>query len=262
MKIGKKIVSVFLVILMVITIVPFSAFAEESSEPETQTQQEISHNATNSLGEVIADAMDESDAEKDKNGGYGIFNVSISGLDAIVNFSAPDDSTLVVAVYEEESMKMVTSGKIEVNSDMTESTVKLADCDAPDYYVIKAFILNADNAPVCQNYEKRDYTRIMEEFFAKSVEDFDEDKVINFDYSNEDNFAVVSDDAISLEQTGNENILVKNDYENGIYIFENANIKITSLQSGDVLFFTYGTGAEDYILTKIGLIKMITESSQ
>lgn len=256
MKLLNKTLSVVLAFVMVLTAVPFAAFAEDDeTAPQTSTQQDITYEASNTLGEIIANAANEKQEEQKDNNGYGIFDVRLSGLTAAVQFSAPDDTTLAVAVYDEDSKEMVAYGKTEVDSSVTEADVILTDCEEPNYYIIKAFLLDAENAPVCLNYENRDHTRLMEKFFEKSADDFDDEKVINFDYSNEDNFAVVSDNAKTSAQTANTNILVTNDYENGIYTFRNADRSITSLHPGDILFFTYGEGEDEYILTKIASLK-------
>ena len=249
----KRIISVILALLMIVTAFPLSAFANQDEETSTITQQEISYDSTNVLGSVVADAMNES--ESDKNNGYFIQNVTVTGLQASATLSAPDDTTLVIAVYDEKSGVMSTSGKTAVDSTSETVTVELAQCDIPEFFKIKAFLLNNENEPVCQNYENVEYTEAYQEFLAKTVFDFDEEKVINLDYGYESNFAVLSDDADIIAQSENENILITNDEENGIYVFENANEEITSLKENDVFYFVYGDGAEDYILTKVGSIK-------
>ena len=249
----KRIISVILAVLMIVTAFPLSAFANQDEETSTITQQEISYDSTNVLGSVVADAMNES--ESDKNNGYFIQNVTVTGLQASATLSAPDDTTLVIAVYDEKSGVMSTSGKTAVDSTSETVTVELAQCDMPEFFKIKAFLLNNENEPVCQNYENVEYTEAYQEFLAKTVFDFDEEKVINLDYGYESNFAVLSDDTDIIAQSENENILITNDEENGIYVFENANEEITSLNENDVFYFVYGDGAEDYILTKVGSIK-------
>ena len=250
----KKVISLVLALLMFVTMFPLSAFAENGDGYTTETQQEISYNASNTLGEVLADAMNESESEAEKDNFCFIQSVEIEGRDATIVLSAEDASTVVVAVYDEETNVMVTSGKAEVDSETETVTVELAECEMPEYFVVKVFLLNSENEPLCKSYESLHYTEDFVEFFAKTVFDFDEEKVINLDYGYDSNFAVVSDDAKVTEQTAEENILASNDYDNGIYVFENANEEITSLKEGDVLYFVYGNNEEDYVLTKIGSI--------
>lgn len=251
MKTTKKITAVLLMILVLFTCIPMNVFAAESYS----TEEKLSYSSNNVIGDAIVNAIDDTNQEVNDNGGYGVFGLSLDNLTANVALSAPDNSILLVAIYDEETDYMVTSGKTSVNSDTQTIEVPLAECDLPDYYIIKAFILNSDFSPVCNHYENKEYTKAYEAFFAQDVFDFDEEKVINFDAGYETNFAVVHDDSVVVAYTENENIVVTDDYENGIYVFENANEQITSLVYGDILYYVYGDGEEEYILTKVGTVE-------
>lgn len=255
MKITKRLVSLLLVMMLLLCALPMDAFAkEDGTSPATQTEQQTSYHSTNALGEVLAQAMNET-TDAQKSNGYFIETVLIDETTATVALSAPDEANLVVAIYEEETMQMVTSGTVKVDSTVQTATVELADCSMPDYYIIKAFLMNSEYAPLCNHYENLEHTEAFEAFFEKNTDDFDADKIINLDYSEQTNFAVVADDAQTAEQTQDENILVTNDYENGVYVFEHANADITTLTVGEVLYYQYGTGEDEYILTKIGTIE-------
>ena len=257
-KISKQIIALLLAIVMVLPIGMFSVnpFATKARAEETQQdlQNNVEYKATNALGEVIKQAIDGEDAEE--SSGYFIETVTLDGVLAQATFSAPDNTTLVVSVFDESSGVMVTSGKAEVGSDTKEIDVYLDDCVMPEFFVVKAFLLDDNNAPVCKNYEGLEYTESHQEFLSKTVYDFGESEIINVDYSYDNNFAVVSDEAVSAEQRGNINTLKTNDYENGIYVIENADQEIKSLKSGDVFYFEYGSDINDYILTKVGTIKI------
>lgn len=245
----KKILSLFLITLLIFTSLPI-VYATDIYESE----EKLDYSSGNAVGETIVDAIDEVNQSVEENNGFGVFGLYLNDLIANVSFSAPDNATLVVAVYNEETGVMVTSGKAQVNSDMSNVEVTLADCIAPDYYIIKAFILNEDNIPACSYYENREHTKAYKEFFEKNIYDFDEDKVINFDISDESNFAVVNDNAVVVTYSENKNIVVKDDYENGVYVIQNADSNITSLESGDIFYYVYGYEPDEYILTKVGSI--------
>lgn len=91
-------------------------------------------------------------------------------------------------------------------------------------------------------------------FKAKDVDDFAGYEVINFDGSDETNFAVLDKDTVSSETVGSTNQLVSADEENGVYVFDNADADILSLQAGDMFYHVYGSGADDYILIKVASI--------
>ncbi|MBQ5905226.1 MAG: hypothetical protein IIW88_05110, partial [Clostridia bacterium] len=209
----KKILSLFLITLLIFTSLPVVNAADIY-----ESEEKLDYSSGNAVGEAIVNAIDEVNQSVEENNGFGVFGLYLNDLIANVSFSAPDNATLVVAVYDEETGVMVTSGKAQVNSDMSNVEVTLADCIAPDYYIIKAFILNEDNIPVCSYYENREHTKAYKEFFEKNIYDFDEDKVINFDISDESNFAVVNDNAVVVTYSENKNIVVKDDYENGVYV--------------------------------------------
>lgn len=102
----------------------------------------------------------------------------------------------------------------------------------------------------CQRMEAK------EQFYAKNVDDFRDAEIINFDNSNETNFAVLAEDTVASESSATANQLVSVDEESGVYRFSNIDQKISALTPGDVFYFTYGTGADDYLLLKVGSISI------
>lgn len=246
----KKFISVMLIALILYTCIPVTVYATDNYE----TNEDVSYSASNALGGVLVDAMNTSDEELENNKGYGVFGVVFNGDSIDVSFAAPDYSTVVAAVYEEDTNKMVTSGMEYVNSDDNAVTISFADYDLPEHFIIKVFILDYNNAPVCEVYENKEHTKAFEEFFAKTVFDFKEENVISLNNDTETNFAVVSDDVTVLEIKENENIVVTDDYANGIYVIRNADNQLKSLKRGDCFYYAYGENGE-YILTKIGSIK-------
>lgn len=249
---ARRIFSFLLVFVMLFTMVPLND-VKASATDEHETEEVITYNATNALGAVIEQAME---SEITEGNGYFIQEVSIEELTATAHISAPDDTTLVVAIYDENSGAMVTSGNADIDSQTELAYVLLDECEMPDFFVVKAFLLDCDNAPICKNYEGLEYTAAYQEFLAKTVFDFEEETIVNFDNSYDNNFAVVTDEAVNVEQTETLNILVTNDYENGVYVFENADDTIKSLTSGEVFYYEYGDGEDDYILTKVGTVEI------
>ncbi|MBQ4091942.1 MAG: S-layer homology domain-containing protein, partial [Firmicutes bacterium] len=72
-----------------------------------------------------------------------------------------------------------------------------------------------------------------EEFLAKDVNDFDADKVINFDNSNTENFGVVLDEVEIIKDDKKTNQVLSKNEETGVYVFGNINDEIKSLKPGD-----------------------------
>lgn len=91
-------------------------------------------------------------------------------------------------------------------------------------------------------------------FYAKNVDDFRGEEIINFDDSNETNFGVLVEDTVTAESSTTVNQLVFSDEAEGVYMFAHIDQRISTLESGDVLYLTYGSGADDYLLLKVGTI--------
>ena len=259
-KLSKQFVALLLAFLMIITIIP----AYASNKPDAQTKENITYKANNALGEALTSASNELAVKSE----YYIQDIQISDEIAEVEFVAPDNATLVVALYDEDSKKMLTSAKTVVNSEDKTTTLSFEDINLPEYYLIKGFLLDEDYKPICENYEDYAYTKAYQEFLDKTVDDFDPAYVVSLDGSYDNNFAVLADDVIITSQTYSEisnvetlntaaleNNLTTNDYDNGIYVFENANDNLLSLKPNDVFYHIYGDGINDYILAKVGTIK-------
>ena len=251
-KIFKQTLSVMLVLIMSFS-VTLPAFAE-SNELQTNPQTDISYESTNALGDLILDNYQETENESE-NAEYLIQSVTIEDKTATVELKNLDECTVVVAIYEKNGGKMLASGKadIEANESVTENTVSVTiDTDEmPEYFYVKAFLVDWENAPLCKYFETNEYTREFEEFMAKTTEDFEEDRVLNLDESEDNNFLVVSDDATVIEPEEGKNTVVKDDYTNGIYVIENADEQIKNLKKGDIFYYQYGEGKNDYIITKV-----------
>ena len=256
-KVLKQTLSVLLAVVMTFTIT-LPAFAE-SNELQTNPQTDISYESTNALGDLILDNYQETENESE-NAEYLIQSVTIEDKTATVELKNLDECTVVVAIYEKNGGKMLASGKadIEANESVTENTVSvIIDTDEmPEYFYVKAFLVDWENAPLCKYFETNEYTREFEEFMAKTTEDFEEDRVLNLDESEDNNFLVVSDEATVVEPEEGKNTVVKDDYTNGIYVIENADEQVKSLKKGDVFYYQYGEGENEYIIIKIENIKI------
>ena len=106
-------------------------------------------------------------------------------------------------------------------------------------------------------------TRIeaLQAFQEKDIEDFEGYEIINFDESDETNFAVLLEDTIVSSSTEESNRLVSSDEENGVFVFSNINEQIAGLDAGNVLYITYGDGDKDYLLLKVGSIEIVGDTA-
>lgn len=96
-------------------------------------------------------------------------------------------------------------------------------------------------------------------FLAKDIEDFGGYTVINLDDDETTNYTVLSKSTQTVQATEAENTLVRADDSTLTYVIENITDAISCLKAGDILYYIYGDGYDDYTLVKI---ETITVSGQ
>ena len=251
----KRILAVLLTAVMLISVVPVGALAvggKNNGELETDTYVKGSSSVGTMLAETLENAQNE--YESDFESGAFVSGLDLKGLKAKVNFSTQKDARLVVAVYAEDSGKMLTSGVKDVSAEETSVTVDINKASLPQYYRVKAFLIDADNmSALCSPYTDNTHTQAYIDFMSKDVNDFDSDKVINLDDNEENNFLVVAENAEKVVGTSSKNILVSADYDNGVYEFKEIDDSIKNLKTGDVFYFG---GLEKDEVIKIKTIKI------
>ena len=251
----KRILAVLLTAVMLVGVVPVGALAvggKNNGELETDTYVKGSSSVGTMLAETLENAQNE--YESDFESGAFVSGLDLKGLKAKVNFSTQKDARLVVAVYAEDSGKMLTSGVKDVSAEETSVTVDINKASLPQYYRVKAFLIDADNmSALCSPYTDNTHTQAYIDFMSKDVNDFDSDKVINLDDSEENNFLVVAENAEKIVGTSSKNILVSADYDNGVYEFKEIDDSIKNLKPGNVFYFG---GLEKDEVIKIKTIKI------
>lgn len=252
MKITEKIIAFFMTAVLITTSVPFGVFADDEKQ-KTQTQTQLSIES----GSPIADMVKaQSDSQPDDTGGYNVSALEVYDDEAAVEISYEGDCTLIAAVYDEKDGRMIASGSqsVKKTDEGGASAVVWVDLEGetlPKYFTAKAFLVNSGNAPLCKAFETKEYTEAFAEFYAKTPNDFDSDRVKEFNGTDGDDFFVASENAVTAESDGVHNIVEKSDDENKTYTISNADGEIKKLKAGDVLYYPYGSGDNDYILIKI-----------
>lgn len=248
----KKFISCILVMLMTISffgILPANA-ESDSLEPNTHMETDISVQGTNSFGNLMTNELTAEMDKQEENNGCNIFSIEMNGKEATVSFETAESCTLVVAVYSEyngNSEKMLASGSTTVAKGETETLVTIDTDNMPQYYYLCGFLVDSDTLrPLCTAYESPNYTQEMQEFFSKTVNDFDSEKVLNLDDDESNNFAVFSDETIIVEQSGAVNRVIRADDNARTYVIANADSTVKSLQNGDI--FTCKNGDETLIV--------------
>ena len=232
----KRVLSIFLAVCMVFTLLPVGALAEGNS---VDTEPTLAVSGTNSVGKLISkEVSQETDAT---SGGNKISNLTVDGNTAAVQFTTDtNECDIVVAIYDEnDETKMLASGTVTVYSGDSEASIELSG-DIPESFVATAYMLEREShSPLCTAYTTKMYTSEMQAFLATTVNDYDEKLVFNLDDSEETNFAVFNEDTLRADESSGMSIEDKGD---GIYIVTNADADVKALSEGDEFAYTYDDG--------------------
>ncbi len=252
----RKITAAALAVMMSVTSViqTFSTYAAAQKTTESSTElstESLDIQATNSLGGILAKEISAEQTEQLANNGCNVFSIEMDGTHANVEFQTTDDCTLVVGVYDESGETLLATGSTEVLYDQTEAVVSIEIDAMPEYFYLKGYLIDpADLAPMCTVYENPNYTQEMQAFFSKTVEDFDAERVLNFDDDPTNNFAVYEESTILISQNDEGyNVVTSADDTACVYVIENADDSFLSLEVGDI--FAYQYGENDLLIVKI-----------
>ena len=228
----------------------------EASEMETKAvRSDLSIEGTDSVGELLAEELVNVASQQEENNGCNVFSIDVSEDTATVYFETTQDATLVVAVYDENGSQMLAYGKKEITQDETIAVVDIDSGSMPQYFLVRGYLIETETLrPICTGYESSMYTQKMQEFLSKTTDNFDEEKVLNLDEDTTNNFAVYSDDTIIIPESAQNNQVVSVDDTNRVYVIENADDTVTSLQEGDIFSHEYGEG--DVLIVKVASIQI------
>lgn len=242
----KRILAVLLTAVMLLSIAPMSVFAKGNMTDGTAegVMSDVNLKATNSVGELVTKALEKNGLNAESE--YGVTGLDFDGKTATVTGFAKENCALIVAIYDENSNRMLASGIGEFSEDEQTASVKISTTQMPEYFVAYAFLLDENGSALCDKFTSREHTHDFEEFYEKTVDDFDKDKVINLDENKESNFVVLTEGAETVDAQNGKNKLVSVDDEKGIYVFENIDSDISSLKAGDI--FRYEQKNEQDVL--------------
>ena len=210
----------------------------------TNMESEISVQGTDSFGNMVAEAIDNKVEQQEENEGCNIFEITMSGTEAEVDFETNKDASLVIGIYDEAGIKMVASGHAEVTTDEKTVKINIENGQLPDYYYVKGFLVDPETfEPYCTAYETPNYTKEMQEFFSKTTEDFAGHEILNLDDDTTNNFAVYADGTYVVKESESEVKLSEKDEDAGKYVFENADEAFLALKSGDILSYECADGS-------------------
>ena len=216
----------------------------EEAVSETQDQEigilddALKVTGSDSLGRMISSSLSEKVEEQKSNNGNNIFSVEIVGKKATVEYEVAQEAELVVGIYEEDGVKLLATGKNTVLPDEEIAEVEIDIDTMPKYFYVKVnLILASTLEPLCSQFESPDYTKEMQEFFASTTADYDEELVLNLDDNSANNFLVFSEGVVRVSESDTQNTLIGADDNSLTYQFGNINADIRDLKQGDILSY-------------------------
>ena len=250
----KKTVAAILVMTMLTTMFTIApAAVETNNEKPTSDAMNYSVAGNNDLGDILADEITEYQSQNDNSEcSYTISEITMSENVATVTYSTEKDCTILVAVYDENTDKMLASGKAEALAKTNSAVVTLETDSMPKNFVLRGFMLNDSNAPMSEAYYSNMHTTDMQQLLQSTVDDYDAEKVLNIDDNPSTNFMVYSDDVQKFDCNDNANTIEKVDSNGDSYVFTNADDKLKGLKPGDI--FVCDDNPQNPVIFKVGEI--------
>lgn len=238
--------------------IPFSRSdaADQKGAEANISRENISVDATNTLGKLLTNPINDEVQKQEENQGCNIFSIEVMGKSASVSFETTENAALIVAVYDESGVSMLGSGSQDVNAGDTETVVTI-DCESmPEYFYLRGFLVDPEGfKPICTAYESPNYTQDMQEFFQSTTGDYEEERVLNLDGDDSNNFLVYTEGAVRVRDISeNVNRIVSEDDENLIYIIENPDESVRSLQKDNILSLERSDGT--LLIIKVDSIEL------
>ncbi|MBQ8188513.1 MAG: DUF4214 domain-containing protein, partial [Lachnospiraceae bacterium] len=187
---------------------------------------------------------------------YNVFSIEMTGREAYVELEAVEDCILLVAIYDEAGEQLIASGSLDIvaGDEAAITEIDIAEAEMPQYFYLRGYLVEKESyRPLCTVYESPNYTQEMQEFFAKTTNDFEEDRVLNLDESTDNNFAIYGEDTIVVEENNTNNQFNSIDEEEMIYVVENADASVTSLAVGDIFVYE---AEDEVIIIKVAHIEV------
>ncbi len=253
----KKIISVLLITAIMISTVTIGVSATETNTNNTTadlTNDNVEFSGSNSFGNLVSESIGNYNDEMAENSDYRITGLEITANIATVRYEVSGDCTVVVGIYDEETEQMLGSGKSAVTKDKYSVDLEIVTDAMPQYFVAKAFIIDGNNNPLSSAFTSEMYTQAIQEVKQMTADQFDSDRVLKLEESNETNFAVYADDVKVVDYQEGNNVPVTVDSENGKYVFSNATADLTALTAGDT--FSYAYDEKNVLIVKVASISV------
>lgn len=223
------------------------------------SENSLSIKANNSLGDLLLEELqiEARNTEEEAAVGYAVADIEVSGTEAVVLLHAKESCTAVVVIYEERSEKPYAFGSATVEAGENQVAVEIKADSLPQYFEAKGYLVDTDTLrPLSKEYSSLMYTRAMQEFLAKTADDFGDAAVINLDEDKETNFLVLNDGNLLIKEEAGQNRLVSYDEESDTYTFANVSDSVKGLKQGDIFLYQYDENEWDFYIIKVEQIEL------
>ncbi len=172
---------------------------------------------------------------EEPSGGYGIFDLSVSGSSVTAAVSTIEACNINIEVLDESGKKLYT-GSFELDGNIQLKSLSFATgFNFPESFIISAVLTNSRSSALCDKFVCRDYTKSYREFAAKTEADYASDRLIDLVGENDGNFALLHDDVIMLSASPISS-------KNGSTVFSAAELAQLGLKKGDKICFVDSEG--------------------
>lgn len=127
--------------------------------------------------------------------------------------------------------------------ELISVSIPMEDHRLPTYYFARVRLLSSEGEDLCDPFLYIEGSKKYAEFEKKTIDDYDQDKVINFDESKTTNFGVLNKDTKEIAISETTNKLTVKDIDvadrlvpNHTYTFASPDSTVQGLQQGDIVY--------------------------
>lgn len=267
----KRLLTMLEVLLSVsMVLIPMAVTASAENGP-ARTDTALMSEETVSVGRIDVAGQDDMgrlftnaiEQQESGNSGpedeelYRIRNVAVEDSSVTAEYTAAADCYLRIEILHETEETLLASETVQAAADQQQLTLTIGLLDPenenhPDYFILRAYLeeQEPEQEPVVRDsFETFAYTGKWQDFYSKTADDFDADRVVNLDEDKNSNFAVYNDDVVICKRQGNGNMLLVNDPAQQRYVIANPDTELLALTAGDILVLQYNDS--DSIITRV-----------
>lgn len=248
----KKIISTVAAFTIAISAIPYTKTKAKATSKGNNINTHISVVGENAIGNIISSDISDALTQEMDNTTNRIISIEMDGNEATVDYEIEHDCSLVVGIYtDDDDKQLVAKCEKDISNEDNNTSLIFSD-PIPEYYYVKAYLIDSETyRPLSQCYESAMYTKEIQELMDDTINDYDENKVINLDEDTQTNFVVLADDIIRFDSSS-ANIVMADD-EKLIYSFENPDEKVSSISIGQI--FVYNGNEGELLIVKVADIK-------